>query len=169
MRTDILSTSSASALVRPTASTATPSTSSTSAAQSGLGAAGAGGVADSGGAKSNNASSTAYARDAIIQVNPFNKADPTLPTDASDPADPADATTAPDAAALKQSVENLNQYAQPREGSIEFSLDDSTGKTLLKVVDKETNTVLLQVPSKQALALSQSIGLTTGLLIKDSA
>jgi flagellar protein FlaG len=76
---------------------------------------------------------------------------------------------AADAAALKKSVDVLNRYIQPQQGSIEFSLDDSSGKTLLKVVDTETNKVLLQIPSKQALALAESLGTGTGQLIRDSA
>jgi len=77
--------------------------------------------------------------------------------------------SAVDKAELKKSVEALNRYIQPQQGSLEFSIDESSGKTLLKVVDTETNEVLLQVPSKQALALSQSVGKTPGLLISDSA
>lgn len=74
-----------------------------------------------------------------------------------------------DQATLRQSVDDLNRFVQPREGSIEFTLDQSSGKALLQVVDTQTRAVLLQVPSEQALALSQSIGQTTGQLIKDSA
>lgn len=87
----------------------------------------------------------------------------------SDSGDKADKTKPADTALLKQSVASLNKLLQPTQGSIEFSVDEDTGKTLLKVVDTETNTVLLQIPSKQALALSQSIGQTTGVFIKDSA
>jgi flagellar protein FlaG len=74
-----------------------------------------------------------------------------------------------DAAALKKSAAALNAGAQPQHGSIEFSVDQSSGKTLLKVVDPETNTVLLQIPSKVALALSQDADKRQGLLIQDSA
>lgn len=91
---------------------------------------------------------------------------PATPTEAgqlSDHSQVIDATT------LQQSVDSLNRFVQPREGSIEFTLDESSGKALLQVVDTETKAVLLQVPSKQALALSQGIGQTTGQLIKDSA
>ena len=87
----------------------------------------------------------------------------------SDSSAKADQATPAETAQLKQSVASLNQLLQPAQGSIEFSVDEGSGKTLLKVVDTETNTVLLQIPSKQALALSQSIGQTTGVFIKDSA
>ncbi|MDO8651496.1 MAG: flagellar protein FlaG [Undibacterium sp.] len=74
-----------------------------------------------------------------------------------------------DTALLKKSVAAINDFVQPHLGNIEFSLDDDSGKTLLKIIDKETNTVLMQFPSKEALALSQNIGNLKGFFIKDSA
>lgn len=81
------------------------------------------------------------------------------------------AATKPDAASLKKAVAALNDSIQPHFGSIEFSVDEDSGKTLLKIVDTETNTLLMQIPSKQALALAsaQDAGTRQGLLIKDSA
>jgi flagellar protein FlaG len=77
----------------------------------------------------------------------------------------------PDAASLKKAVAALNDSIQPHFGSIEFSIDEQSGKTLLKIVDTETNTLLMQIPSKQALALAsaQDTGTRQGLFIKDSA
>ncbi len=75
----------------------------------------------------------------------------------------------PDPATLKKSVEALNAFIQPHVANIEFSLDTDSGKTLLKIVDKETDTVLMQFPSKEALALSRSVGKLKGFLIKDTA
>lgn len=74
-----------------------------------------------------------------------------------------------DAETLKKSVEAINAFIQPHAGSIEFSIDQSSGKILLKIVDTKTDTVLMQIPSKAALALSQDIGNLKGFLIKDSA
>ena len=86
-------------------------------------------------------------------------------TSATDPA------ARPDAASLKKAVAALNDSVQPHFGSIEFSIDEQSGKTLLKIVDTETNTLLMQIPSKQALALAsaQDAGTRQGLFIKDSA
>jgi flagellar protein FlaG len=77
-----------------------------------------------------------------------------------------------DRAALKKSVDTINSFLQPHAGTIEFSVDEDSGKMLLKVVDHETNTVLMQIPSKEALILSQTIGQTgqtKGFLIQDTA
>ena len=74
-----------------------------------------------------------------------------------------------DPALLKQSVSALNEFVQPHFGSIEFSVDEGSGHQVLKVVDKETNDVLMQLPSKEALALSKYIGKNNGNLIRESA
>lgn len=82
-----------------------------------------------------------------------------------------DPAAKPDAASLRKAVAALNNSVQPHFGSIEFSIDEQSGKTLLKIVDTETNTLLMQIPSKQALALAsaQDAGTRQGLFIKDSA
>lgn len=94
---------------------------------------------------------------------PLNQAGRAQATQAADSEKPVDQ------AALQQSVATLNQFIQPHEGSIEFSIDEDSGKTLLKIVDKETDTVLMQFPSKDALALAKTLGKTAGMLIRDSA
>jgi len=84
----------------------------------------------------------------------------------------AQATTSStnDSNQLKKSAEKLNQNAQPHFGSLQFNVDEGSGKMVLQVIDKETNNVLLQIPSKEALILSETIGRgNTGSLIKESA
>ena len=74
-----------------------------------------------------------------------------------------------DPALLKQSLSALNEFVQPHFGSLEFSVDEGSGHQVLKIVDKETNDVLMQLPSKEALALSKYIGKNNGNLIRESA
>jgi len=71
---------------------------------------------------------------------------------------------------LKKSAATLNQNSQPHFGSIEYTVDQQSNKLVLKVVDQETKQVLLQIPSKEALILSETIGNGgTGSLIHESA
>ncbi|EGF30306.1 hypothetical protein IMCC9480_1720 [Oxalobacteraceae bacterium IMCC9480] len=53
--------------------------------------------------------------------------------------------------------------------SIEFSIDESSGRTLIKVVDTDTNTVLRQFPTKEAIAISNELDKLQGLLVRDKA
>ena len=79
-------------------------------------------------------------------------------------------STAQETSQLKKSAEQLNQTAQPHFGSLQFNVDSGSGKMVLQVIDKETNNVLLQIPSKEALILSETIGQGhSGNLIKESA
>ena len=40
---------------------------------------------------------------------------------------------------------------------IEFSLDGSTGRTLIKVTDRTTNQVIRQIPSEEVLQIDKAI------------
>jgi len=75
-----------------------------------------------------------------------------------------------ESASLQKSAASLNQSSQPQFGSLEFSVDQESNKMVLKVVDQETKQVLLQIPSKEALILSETIGNGgSGSLIHESA
>ncbi|MFZ6863393.1 flagellar protein FlaG [Undibacterium sp. Ji67W] len=71
---------------------------------------------------------------------------------------------------LRKSAAALNQSSQPQFGSIEYTVDQQSDKMVLRVVDQETKQVLLQIPSKVALILSETIGNGgAGNLIHESA
>ncbi|MBC3861398.1 flagellar protein FlaG [Undibacterium jejuense] len=71
---------------------------------------------------------------------------------------------------LRKSAAALNQNSQPHFGSIEYTVDQQSDKMVLRVVDQETKQVLLQIPSKVALILSETIGSGgAGNLIHESA
>lgn len=74
-----------------------------------------------------------------------------------------------DAAELKHSVDAINQFLKPVASNIEFSIDESSGRTLVKVVDTETNTVIRQTPTKEVLAIAKELDKLQGLLIRDKA
>jgi hypothetical protein len=57
----------------------------------------------------------------------------------------------------------------PFSNNLEFSVDEGSGKTVVKLVDTETNTVLRQYPTKEALAIAKDIDRFQGLLINTEA
>lgn len=67
---------------------------------------------------------------------------------------------------LTSAVAHLNQYIASAVTSIEFSVDDDSGKTVVKVVDSETRKVLRQIPNAEALSLSKSLDRVEGLIIR---
>lgn len=78
----------------------------------------------------------------------------------------------PSSATLQQSVSSLNAHLQSiGNNSVEFSVDSSTGQVVVQVVDTQTQTVLMQTPSKEAVATAQALAQDNprGLLIKTQA
>ena len=74
--------------------------------------------------------------------------------------------TAPPALAnLQEAANHLNQLAGSNNNSLSFQVDDSTGKTVIKVMDAN-HEIIRQIPSEEALALSRAIDSQQGLVLK---
>ncbi len=77
-------------------------------------------------------------------------------------------------AAVTAAVQSANAYVQSvstssRPSSVEFSLDEDSGRTIVKMVDTASKEVLRQFPSEEMLAISKSIDRMQGLLINREA
>ena len=70
---------------------------------------------------------------------------------------------------VQQRVEELNAAMKQHASSILFSIDEESGRTIVKVVDTETDTVLRQYPSRELLAISKQIDKFQGMFIKTQA
>ena len=70
---------------------------------------------------------------------------------------------------VSAAVQSANVYAQSVSSTIQFSLDEGTGRTVVKMVDTQTDEVLRQFPSEEMLAISRSIDRMQGLLINRKA
>jgi flagellar protein FlaG len=66
-------------------------------------------------------------------------------------------------------VQSANAYVQSVSTSLHFSLDEDTGRTVVKMVDTRTDEVLRQFPSEEMLAISRSIDRMQGLLVNREA
>lgn len=76
----------------------------------------------------------------------------------------------PTPAQLKNAVDSINQVMKQSNSSVEFSIDQSSKRTVIKVVDSQSGELITQFPSKEALAISQMIGQgQRGALIKQNA
>ena len=72
-------------------------------------------------------------------------------------------------AAIAAAVQSVNAYVESVSSSIQFSLDQDTGRTVVKMVDTATDEVLRQFPSEEMLTISKSIDRMQGLLINRKA
>ncbi len=57
---------------------------------------------------------------------------------------------------LDKAVEKLSQHAQNLGRELQFEIDDDSGKTVVKVVDPETDEVVRQIPSEEAVERARS-------------
>jgi len=75
----------------------------------------------------------------------------------------------PSLAEVQQALEEVGKAVAPMAQSLQFSLDNDSGKTVVKVMDTETNEVIRQIPSEEVLAISKAVDKLKGLLIKQQA
>jgi flagellar protein FlaG len=53
--------------------------------------------------------------------------------------------------------------------SLEFSIDEDSKETIVKIVDQNTKEVVRQIPSVEALSIAKSLDKMMGLLINQKA
>ncbi|MGM0554447.1 MAG: flagellar protein FlaG [Pseudomonadota bacterium] len=58
-----------------------------------------------------------------------------------------------DMAEVTQVVESINSYLQSTKRALEFSVDESSGRTVITVIDGEREEVIRQIPPEAVLAL----------------
>lgn len=58
---------------------------------------------------------------------------------------------------LKSLANEANKDMQSRSKSIEFSVDGDTGISVVKVIDKETNDVITQLPQKEMMDVARAL------------
>jgi flagellar protein FlaG len=73
------------------------------------------------------------------------------------------------AEAVEAAVKELNEFIKPASASIQFALDEDSGRTIVKMVDTETNEVVRQIPSEEALAISKALDRLQGLTVRMKA
>lgn len=70
---------------------------------------------------------------------------------------------------VQRAIAEVNKYLKESSNGIQFSLDQDSGKTIVKIVDPETQTVIRQIPTEQAVAISKDLAKLQGLLVREKA
>jgi flagellar protein FlaG len=65
---------------------------------------------------------------------------------------------------LEAAVKQMEQFFQSVHRNLEFSIDDKSGKVVVKVIATETGEVVRQLPSAEALKLADSLKNANSLL-----
>lgn len=58
---------------------------------------------------------------------------------------------------LEQAVTQLNDFAQNIQRTLNFSVEEVTGQTVVQVFDSETDELIRQIPSEEAIKLASAI------------
>ncbi len=90
--------------------------------------------------------------------------------------------TLPPAAAQSQqqldgAVQNLKSFVQNVQRELNFSIDESSGMTVVKIIDSQTDEVIRQIPAEEVLAIAEQVRAAQearqqtaqGLLLKEKA
>ncbi|NVD34518.1 flagellar protein FlaG [Marinobacter lutaoensis] len=58
---------------------------------------------------------------------------------------------------LDEAVSQLNDYVQSVQRDLQFEVDNELGRTIVRVVDQETQEVIRQIPDEVALKLAEKL------------
>lgn len=70
---------------------------------------------------------------------------------------------------LEQAVSNIEGFVQKISRDLNFALDDSSGRMVVKVTDRASGSVVRQIPSEDALRLAENLEQVRSLLFKAEA
>ena len=70
---------------------------------------------------------------------------------------------------MEEAVSSIKAFAQSVQRNLNFSLDDSTGRVVVKVTDGDSGELIRQIPSEDALRLAESLDEVRSLLFKAEA
>jgi len=70
---------------------------------------------------------------------------------------------------VEEAAKTVNEFLKPINNSINFSLDEDTGITVVKVIDVTTKEVIRQIPSEEMLVIAKAIDQMKGLLVQQKA
>ena len=70
-----------------------------------------------------------------------------------------------DSRELQSAVDSANEAVQKMATNLKFETDQSTGTTVVRVIDSETQKVLRQMPSEEMLSLAKAMDRMRGMMI----
>lgn len=78
-------------------------------------------------------------------------------------------TAQPDKQTVEDAVASMQETTQAMQRNLDFSIDDSTGRMVVKVTDSASGEVIRQMPTEEALRLAESLDEMRSLLFTAQA
>ncbi len=92
-----------------------------------------------------------------------------LPAQSTQTTSASESTTKPKPEELDQAIKAVNEFVKPFNNALNFSVDQESKTTVVKVIDQSTKEVIRQIPSEEMLALAKALDTMKGLLIQQKA
>jgi len=70
---------------------------------------------------------------------------------------------------VEDAVKRLTDFVGQSQSQISFSIDQESGMRIVKVLDSESQKVIRQFPSEEAIGIAKALDKLQGLLIRDKA
>ena len=70
---------------------------------------------------------------------------------------------------LTKAVDQMNERSELLRRNLQFSVDDESGRMVIKVVDSQTDEVIRQIPKEEMLEIARSLEKAEGLLFRAKA
>lgn len=122
---------------------------------------------------SSNTSAPGHASDSAPApvAAPQIKTAPVEPPQAAVKAAAGQQPAAPTHAQIQSAVDNINHAMRQSNAGVEFSIDQESKRTVIKVVDSQTQQIIRQFPSEEVLCIAHAIDQMQkrGLLLKQEA
>ncbi len=75
----------------------------------------------------------------------------------------------PNLEALAEAVKQINEAVKQKNVGLQFSIDEDTNETVVKVIDSQTNAIIRQIPSVEALEIAKALDKLEGMLVQKKA
>ncbi len=69
---------------------------------------------------------------------------------------------------VEKKVETLNSHVQNLQRDLRFSIDAESGRTIIRVIDRETREIIRTIPPEDISVMAQSLDRHTGVLFNTS-
>ncbi|QXI30087.1 flagellar protein FlaG [Pseudomonas vanderleydeniana] len=70
---------------------------------------------------------------------------------------------------LKRAVQDIEKFVQSIKRNLEFSIDEHSGKVIVKVIASDTGEVVRQIPTAEAMKLADSLSSASSVLFDGKA
>ena len=103
----------------------------------------------------------------VATSRPARSAEPTAAPTSTSISKPT--PTKPSTDQLQEALREIRRVVEPVAQNLQFSIDEESGRTIVKIIDASTKEVVRQMPSEEVLAIAHALDRLKGLLLKQKA